>query len=201
MKLTNRIIIGLVISLLLAVLILLLIILCGSDTKMITDWISSLSTAGTLLVAYMAYRKAPEWFESKHNEARYEYIREIINMIDKYTNKLESIGYAILFGSYNTSSPELYKKYENAKFDILGDIIRTQDMILKSSRYNLQPNEFLERHVKQALEYVSVMPELLSNEISTTDKDERFVKLKNIIDNWESMSKLPPHTLFEYLKK
>lgn len=65
MKWTNRIISGLVISLLLAVLILLITILCGFDTKMITDWISSLSTAGTLLVAYMAYKKAPDWISTK----------------------------------------------------------------------------------------------------------------------------------------
>ncbi|MFJ7500741.1 hypothetical protein ACIQ2O_13355 [Serratia grimesii] len=79
MKWTNGIIIGLVISLLLVVLILLITILCGFDTKIITDWISSLSTAGTLLVAYMAYKKAPQWIKEKNKHSGYNYASKLID--------------------------------------------------------------------------------------------------------------------------
>ncbi|MEN3754868.1 hypothetical protein ABC733_26070 [Mangrovibacter sp. SLW1] len=41
----------------------------------ISDWLSSLSTFGTLVVAYMAYKKAPEWMSQK----RYDIVHSIIN--------------------------------------------------------------------------------------------------------------------------
>lgn len=43
-----------------------------------TDWISSLSTLGTLGVAYAAYRKAPEWMSQKHYDVVYKVIEEAI---------------------------------------------------------------------------------------------------------------------------
>lgn len=36
--------------------------------KSITDWISAVSTFGTLIVAYLVYRKAPEWLGKKLDE-------------------------------------------------------------------------------------------------------------------------------------
>lgn len=44
----------------------------------ITDWISALSTAGTLGVAYAAYRKAPEWMTQKHYEIAYKIVDDAI---------------------------------------------------------------------------------------------------------------------------
>lgn len=73
MKTTNRLLTGLVIVLLtLVVLLLISTLYYSTDKKMelgsLTDWISSLSTAGTLLVAYMAYRKAPQWLNQRMHE-------------------------------------------------------------------------------------------------------------------------------------
>jgi|SRR5471030_214068 len=36
--------------------------------KSITDWVSAASTFGTLIVAYLVYRKAPEWLGNKLDE-------------------------------------------------------------------------------------------------------------------------------------
>ncbi|MGQ6481459.1 hypothetical protein ACUNEP_26310 [Serratia sp. IR-2025] len=96
MKWTNRIISGLVISLLLAVLILLITILCGFDTKMITGWISSLSTAGTLLVAYMAYKKAPDWISTKRNESGFEHVISMMAEGDKIAAGLIRLYFDVL---------------------------------------------------------------------------------------------------------
>ncbi|CZW16945.1 hypothetical protein ABK836_16385 [Enterobacter hormaechei] len=57
-----------------------------------TDWISSLSTLGTLGVAYAAYRKAPEWMYQKHydmvskviEEAIYEDLRKLSSLSNQY---------------------------------------------------------------------------------------------------------------------
>lgn len=66
----------------------------------LTDWISSLSTAGTLLVAYMAYKKAPEWMAQKHydvvskviEEAVYEDLRKLSSLSYQYKNQIMHTG-------------------------------------------------------------------------------------------------------------
>lgn len=50
----------------------------------ISDWISSLSTAGTLLVAYMAYRKAPQWLNQRMHEDALSMATNLI--FDDYAN-------------------------------------------------------------------------------------------------------------------
>lgn len=89
MKYTNRIITGLVIALLtLLVLLLTWVVFYNTDKKMeigsLTDWISSLSTAGTLLVAYMAYRKAPQWLNQRMHEDALSMATNLI--FDDYAN-------------------------------------------------------------------------------------------------------------------
>lgn len=105
MKWTNRIITGLVIVLLsLLVLLLIGVVFYNTDKKMeigsLTDWISSLSTAGTLVVACMAYKKAPEWMAQKHydivskviEEAIYEDLRKLSSLSYQYKNQIVHTG-------------------------------------------------------------------------------------------------------------
>lgn len=44
----------------------------------ISDWVSSLSTLGTLCVAFVALRKAPEWMEHKHYDIVHDIVEEVI---------------------------------------------------------------------------------------------------------------------------
>ncbi|MFN2992220.1 hypothetical protein [Serratia plymuthica] len=44
----------------------------------LSDWVSSLSTAGTLVVAYMAYKKAPEWLNQKMHEDALSIAKKLI---------------------------------------------------------------------------------------------------------------------------
>lgn len=61
-----------------------------------TDWISSLSTLGTLAVAYAAYKKAPEWMSQKHydvvskiiEEAIYEDLRKLSSLSNQYKSHI-----------------------------------------------------------------------------------------------------------------
>lgn len=50
----------------------------GFEWGSVTDWISSLSTAGTLCVAILAYRKAPEWMAQKHYDIAHNIIEDAI---------------------------------------------------------------------------------------------------------------------------
>ncbi|CAI1684229.1 Uncharacterised protein [Serratia liquefaciens] len=94
MKWTNRIITGLVIVLLsLIVLLLIGVMFYNSDKKMeigsLTDWISSLSTFCTLVVACMAYKKAPDWIKQKVDENSLVIATKII--CESYPSVLDSI--------------------------------------------------------------------------------------------------------------
>lgn len=48
----------------------------------LSDWISSISTFLTLVVAYLAYKAAPQWIEKKKREDAYDLAREVI--LDDY---------------------------------------------------------------------------------------------------------------------
>lgn len=47
-----------------------------------TDWISALSTAGTLLVAYKAYKEAPQWIKEKQNAEGFNHVSKIMKDYD-----------------------------------------------------------------------------------------------------------------------
>lgn len=101
MKYANRIIIGLVIVLLILVVLLLIgVVFYNTDKKMelgsLSDWISSLSTAGTLLIAYMAYRKAPDWINTKRNETGFNHVISIMADSDKIATGLIRLYFDII---------------------------------------------------------------------------------------------------------
>lgn len=43
-----------------------------------SDWVSSLSTFGTLIVAFLAYKKAPEWINQKIHEDAFLHAKKVI---------------------------------------------------------------------------------------------------------------------------
>lgn len=74
---------ALTVLMLLIVAVLILIKILSSNVKgfeweSIADWISALSAAGTLGVAYAAYRKAPEWMAQKHYDIAHRIIEDSI---------------------------------------------------------------------------------------------------------------------------
>lgn len=80
----NRILIGLVIVLLLVAIVAFANVLLNQyvghamEWGSVSDWLSSLSTFGTLIVAYMAYKKAPEWINQKHYDTVHSIIDDVI---------------------------------------------------------------------------------------------------------------------------
>ncbi|MBZ7674748.1 hypothetical protein [Klebsiella grimontii] len=74
----------------------------------ISDWVSSLSTFGTLIVAYLAYKKAPEWINQKMHEDAFSVAKKVI--LEDYPllkEKIDNAGHAV----------DLYVIY----FDSIGD--------------------------------------------------------------------------------
>lgn len=154
MKWTNRIITGLVIILLtLLVLLLIGVIFYNSDTKMeigsLTDWVSSLSTFGTLIVACMAYRKAPEWMAQKHydvvskviEEAVYEDLRKLSSLSFQYKSQLMNASRILInaIRSKTGSSPsskDHLGELENVLIDFFNLSYSIQNRLKSIPRYN-----------------------------------------------------------------
>ncbi|TDX13019.1 hypothetical protein EDF88_4300 [Buttiauxella sp. BIGb0552] len=71
----------------------------GAEFGSVSDWVSSISTFGTLTIAIAAYRKAPDWINQKKHEDGYELAKklivyeypEIMTTISKYYNHLHLI--------------------------------------------------------------------------------------------------------------
>lgn len=175
MKWANRIIISLVIVLLTALLVLLLTILYGSNTKMITDWIVAFSTAGTTAIACMAYRKAPDWFESKHNEARYDQALKIMSLLDESFDKLQTVNFDVM--AITDRSKSTKQCYE------LGtSLLKVKELLNACPRYNIVPTKelklLIDDMLNQASDYMGVIagikniadPSVQNNLISIQDR-------------------------------
>ncbi|HEJ0329286.1 hypothetical protein I5M92_18935 [Serratia marcescens] len=80
----------------------------------ISDWVSSLSNFGTLVIAGMAYRKAPDWFESKRNETSYEHAKKIIDSLEQTQHLFQKEAYIFLLNE-NDIDEEREKKKEHSK--------------------------------------------------------------------------------------
>ncbi|WP_430689148.1 hypothetical protein [Klebsiella quasipneumoniae] len=74
----------------------------------ISDWISSLSTFGTLVVAYSAYKKAPEWLNQRMHEDAFFLAKKL--MLDDYPLLKRKVDKAGALVSYN-----------DAQLDMIGD--------------------------------------------------------------------------------
>lgn len=61
-----------------------------------TDWISALSTAGTLWVAYKAFKAAPHWFETKNNEVGFNHVSAMMAESDEISSGLIRLYFDVL---------------------------------------------------------------------------------------------------------
>lgn len=57
------------------------------DFGSVTDWISAVSSAGTLFIAWKAYKSAPNWFKQKLDESA---INFVIDFVEKSAPELEA---------------------------------------------------------------------------------------------------------------
>ncbi|RTM77340.1 hypothetical protein EKO03_13665 [Enterobacter quasiroggenkampii] len=57
------------------------------DFGSVTDWISAMSSAGTLLIAWKVYRSAPNWFKQKLDESAISFA---IDFVEKNATELEA---------------------------------------------------------------------------------------------------------------
>ncbi|MEN4047050.1 hypothetical protein P9A10_00260 [Serratia marcescens] len=115
----------------------------------ISDWLSSLSTFGTLVIAGMAYRKAPEWMAQKHydvvskviEEAVYEDLRKLSSLSFQYKSQIMNSSRILINAiKFKTGSPPNIKddlsKLENVLIDFFNLSYSIQNRIKSIPRYN-----------------------------------------------------------------
>ncbi|CAI0858395.1 Uncharacterised protein [Serratia quinivorans] len=115
----------------------------------LTDWVSSLSTFGTLIVACMAYRKAPEWMAQKHydvvskviEEAVYEDLRKLSSLSFQYKSQIMNTSRILINAiKLKTGSPpnskEDLRKLENVLMDFFNLSYSIQNRLKAIPRYN-----------------------------------------------------------------
>lgn len=62
----------------------------------ISDYISSISSFGTLLVAYFAYKAAPQWIHQKQNEEGFNHVSNMLKDYDAIVLNLRNVYFDIL---------------------------------------------------------------------------------------------------------
>ncbi|MCS4493663.1 hypothetical protein NXS97_05505 [Pantoea sp. B623] len=80
----------------------------------VSDWVSSISTALTLLVAWQAYKAAPDWLKQKHDEQTLELAAKLIESENDKLIKLKKD----LFdtgGDFSKSVRVCYRHHDNQR--------------------------------------------------------------------------------------
>ncbi|WP_449547372.1 hypothetical protein [Lelliottia amnigena] len=80
-KVNNLLIFTVLILLWLTIMILIKVLLSGNkgfEWGNVSDWVSSLSSIGTLYIAYQAYRKAPIWLNQRKHESAFDIAKTLI---------------------------------------------------------------------------------------------------------------------------
>ncbi|KLE44105.1 hypothetical protein [Klebsiella aerogenes] len=72
----------------------------------LTDIISSLSTLGTLVIAYLAYKSAPLWIREKQNEEGFNHVSSILRDYDSIVLELRNIYWDVFPGAITVSNQQ-----------------------------------------------------------------------------------------------
>ena len=169
-----------------------------------TDWISSLSTLGTLGVAYAAYRKAPEWLSQKHydivskviEEAIYEDLRKLSSLSNQYKSYIVHTS-KTLKNCLNDKEElpkdigETLDKVENLLIEFFNLSYSIQNRLKATQRYNYKITPYTVnimnyiKHIADSYNRLQTQFELAASEVPMLMyADEEAIRLtaKEIID-------------------
>lgn len=62
----------------------------------VSDFISSISTFGTLLIAFFAYKAAPQWIQQKRNEEGFKHVSTMLEDYDAVVLKAKDLYYRFI---------------------------------------------------------------------------------------------------------
>lgn len=155
-----------------------------SDTKAlewgsISDFISSISTFGTLLVAFFAYKAAPQWVKQKQYDEGINHVKSLMAEYDEIVSSILELHPEII--TINKQSP---------KFKILSEkveqlIYRTFDLRAKlksCQRWNIiYPKEVSEAFLRLTMYFHHSFLQLTFSDIDFSDERANEIDTANLI--------------------
>ncbi|MDD7993783.1 hypothetical protein [Kosakonia radicincitans] len=147
----------------------------------LTDWISSLSTFFTLVVAWKAYKAAPQWIKEKQNEEGFNHIKTLMSEYDEIVSTIIRL-----------HSEILTIKRNDKQYNILADKIKYEtyrifdlNAKLKScARWNIKyPNEVNNAFNRLTEYYDQSLLVLTFSGISVPEQADSLTDNLNIIKN------------------
>lgn len=198
-------------TLLVIIFVLILILICivfktlffdGSSFEWgsFTDWISSLSTFLTLIVAWKAYRAAPQWIKEKQKEEGFNHTKALMSEYDQIVATIKELHHDIL-----------YIKRSDKKFDVLvekisKEIYRTFDLNHKlesCSRWNITYLKEVPESMSRLTAYYNTSFAIMTFKGITASENpdiinNELIALKNQIDTDISFFNKPIQELFTF---
>lgn len=151
----------------------------GFEWGSVSDWFSSLSTFFTLVVAWKAYKAAPQWIKQKQSEEGFNHIKTLMSEYDEIVSTIMRLHFEILTikrndKQYNILADKI--KYETYRiFDL--------NAKLKScARWNIKyPNEVNNAFNRLTEYYDQSLLVLTFSGISAPDQPDFLADNLNII--------------------
>ncbi|MBJ8975303.1 hypothetical protein I5438_01720 [Citrobacter freundii] len=215
----NKILIGSVSALCIAgTLTLLKAVFTGAEFGSVSDWVSSISTFGTLIVALIALMKAPDWINQKKHEDGYELAKKLI--VYEYPKIIGTVS------SYRSHLQLIKRKDEQDKFvitllkehitisdcDLLLNLfndakttpLTIETTIKQLSRFNwLLKDDLadLSKSIRSEYESLQILSHVLWNTIKSSLQDDNNYIINDDIRKTVDYVRLQIENLYKSLKR
>ncbi|MFG0800800.1 hypothetical protein [Leclercia sp. GLN_9] len=138
LKLTNLVLIGLVIVLLISAIIsfskVLFTGMSGLEWGSVSDWVSTASSVLTTYIAYRAYKAAPNWIMQKSYEAGFNHVSALMSEYDVIENDLQKLYFKII--TIRTNDPKCTETWNEVEA-LAYRIIALQSKLYACQRWNI----------------------------------------------------------------
>ncbi|HHP8476728.1 hypothetical protein ACNYDF_01310 [Klebsiella aerogenes] len=118
----------------------------------LTDIISSLSTLGTLVIAYLAYKSAPLWIREKQNEEGFNHVSSMLRDYDSIVLELRNIYWDVFPGAITVSNQQEIRNNINKCTE---NYFSLESKLKACKRWKIEYPLEVETHFKKILDFYS----------------------------------------------
>ncbi|EKT3979647.1 hypothetical protein QEF67_000131 [Klebsiella aerogenes] len=126
----------------------------------LTDIISSLSTLGTLVIAFLAYKSAPRWIREKQNEEGFNHVSSMLRDYDNIVLELTDIYWDVSSSaSYLNNTQEIREKINKGT----ANYFLLESKLKACKRWKIEPPHEVETHFNIILQFYSKASEVAAS--------------------------------------
>ncbi|HDU5289242.1 TPA: hypothetical protein RFU75_003343, partial [Klebsiella aerogenes] len=118
----------------------------------LTDIISSLSSLGTLVIAYLAYKSAPLWIREKQNEEGFNHVSSMLRDYDSIVLELRNIYWDVFPGAITVSNQQEIRNKINKCTE---NYFSLESKLKACKRWKIEYPLEVETHFKKILDFYS----------------------------------------------